>query len=176
MTKKDECQELKNIKYRGMLEHHNTNNMSNETTENLTNMDDFLEKEKQLNSNIPWAKLDKTIKIKKINTYVDKYVRDNKMTLTDGKAMRKFLKDCLDKKMLNRVKDVTYDKDNGIITAIPALCFNKINKKFTLKRNEKRTGTSKCLAPKKPRKTRKVENKVVKENKDKIDTNNIVSV
>ncbi len=97
MTKKDECQELKNIKYRGMLEHHNTNNMSNETTENLTNMDDFLEKEKQLNSNIPWAKLDKTIKIKKINTYVDKYVRDNKMTLTDGKAMRKFLKDCLDK-------------------------------------------------------------------------------
>ncbi len=78
--------------------------------------------------------------------------------------------------MLNRVKDVTYDKDNGIITAIPALCFNKINKKFTLKRNEKRTGTSKCLAPKKPRKTRKVENKVVKENKDKIDTNNIVSV
>ena len=44
MTKKDECQELKNIKYRGMLEHHNTSNMVNETTENMTNLDDFLEK------------------------------------------------------------------------------------------------------------------------------------
>lgn len=173
MTKKDECQELKNIKYRGMLEHHNTNNMVNETTENMTNLDDFLEKEKQLNVNIPWTKLDKTVKVKKINEYVDKYVSDNNLTATDSKTMRKYLKDLLDKRQLNRVKDVTYDKDKGTIVNIPSLCFNKSNKKFTMKRNEKRTSTSKCLAPKKPRKTRKNENKIVKENKDKIDTINI---
>lgn len=169
MTKKDECQELKNIKYRGMLEHHNTSNMVNETTENMTNLDDFLEKEKQLNVNIPWTKLDKTVKIKKINEYVDKYVSENKLTLTDNKNMRKYLKDMLDKKQLNRVKDVVYDKEKGSIINIPSLCFNRTNKKFTLKRNEKRTSTSKCLAPKKPRKTRKNENKQVK---DKIDTDN----
>ncbi len=172
MTKKDECQELKNIKYRGMLEHHNTNNMVNETTENMTNLDDFLEKEKQMNTNIPWAKLDKTIKIKKLNSYVDKYISDNKLTATDNKNMKKYLRDLLDKKMLNRVKDVSYDKEEGVITNIPLLCFNKSSKKFTIKRNEKRTATSKCLAPRKPRKTRKNENKVIKENKDKIDTDN----
>ena len=169
MAKKDECQELKNIKYRGMLEHHNTNNMTNETTENMTNLDDFLEKEKQLNANIPWTKLDKTVKIKKINEYVDRYISENKLTVTDSKNMRKYLKDMLDKKQLTRVKDVAYDKEKGSIINIPSLCFNRTNKKFTLKRNEKRTSTSKCLAPKKPRKTRKNENKQVK---DKIDTDN----
>ena len=169
MANKDECQELKNIKYRGMLEHHNTNNMVNETTENLTNLDDFLEKEKQLNINIPWTKLDKTVKVKKISEYVDKYVSDNNLTPTDSKNMRKYLKDQLDKKQLNRVKDVNYDKDSGVLVSIPSLSFNKSNKKFTMRRNEKRTSTSKCLAPKKPRKTRKNENKIVKENKDKID-------
>ena len=56
--------------------------------------------------------------------------------------------------------------------SIRFLYFNKSNKKFTLKRLDKRTTTSKCLAPRKPRKTRKNENKVIKENKDKIDTNN----
>ena len=172
MTKKDECQALKNIKYRGMLEHHNTNNMVNETTENMTNLDDFLEKEKQMNTNIPWAKLDKTIKIKKLNSYVEKYISDNKLTASDNKNMKKYLRDLLDKKMLNRVKDVSYDKEEGVITNIPLLCFNKSSKKFTIKRNEKRTATSKCLAPRKPRKTRKNENKVIKENKDKIDTDN----
>ena len=146
--------------------------MINETTENMTNLDDFLEKEKQLNVNIPWTKLDKTVKVNKINEYVDKYISDNKLTTTDSKNMRKYLKDLLDKRQLNRVKDVTYDKDKGMIVNIPSLCFNRSNKKFTMKRNEKRTSTSKCLAPKKPRKTRKNENKVVKENKDKIDTNN----
>jgi hypothetical protein len=169
MAKKDECQELKNIKYRGMLEHHNTNNMVNETTENMTNLDDFLEKEKQLNSNIPWAKLDKTIKIKKLNAYVDQYIQDNKLTVADNKSMNKYLKESLDKKLLNRVKDVIYDKETGNISSIPALSFNKVSRKFTLTRNEKRAGTSKSLAPKKPRKTRKVENKIIK---DKIDINN----
>ena len=175
MTKKDECQELKNIKYRGMLEHHTTNNMTNETTENMTDLDGFLEKEKQLNTNIPWAKLDKTVKIKRLNAYADKYTTEHKLAVNDNKNMKKYLKELLDKRQLNRVKDVTYDKEQGVIVNIPLLCFNKASKKFTMKRNEKRTATSKCLAPRKPRKTRKNEIrpiKDVKENKDKIDTHN----
>ena len=56
MSKKDECQELKNIKYRGMLEHHNANNMTYETTENMKNMEDLLETEKQIKKNITWQK------------------------------------------------------------------------------------------------------------------------
>jgi len=137
--------------------------MNSETTENITNMDAFLEKEKQMQSSIPWAKLDKTAKIRKINSYVDSYTKDNKLTSADNKNMKNYLRDCLDKKMLSRVKDVTYDKKTGEITSIPAISFNRTTRKFTLKRADKRAGTSKCLAPRKPRKTRKVDSKLPKE-------------
>ena len=41
--------------------------------------------------------------------------------------------------------NVQYDKDKGIIKSIPMLQFNTTTRKFTLKRNEKRTSTVKHL-------------------------------
>jgi hypothetical protein len=63
--------------------------------------------------------------------------------------MISFLKDCLDKKKLSRVKDVIYDKEKGIVKDIPALTYTKSNKHFTLKNLDKRVSTLKSLAPKK---------------------------
>ena len=60
-----------------------------------------------------------------------------------------FFKDSLDKKKLCRVKDVIYDKINGIIKEIPSLTYTKSNKHFTLKNMDKRVSTLKSLAPKK---------------------------
>ena len=59
-----------------------------------------------------------------------------------------FLKDCLDRKKLIRVKDVIYDKENGNIKDIPAICYIKNSKHFTLKNIDKRISTLKSLAPK----------------------------
>jgi hypothetical protein len=59
------------------------------------------------------------------------------------------LKDSLDKKKLCRVKDVIYDKINGVIKEIPALTYAKTTKHFTLKNTDKRVSTLKSLAPKK---------------------------
>ena len=176
MTKKDECQELKNIRYRGMLEHHSNNNMVNETTENLVNMDDFLEKEKKNNSNVPWTKLDKTTKIKKLNTYVEKFTKENNLTNNDSKNMMKFLKDSIEKKLLNRAKDIDYNKETGLIQSIPSVWYNKQSKKFTLKKTDKRTSTSKSLAPKKPRKTRRVESKLENRITSKVDSKEIKDI
>lgn len=50
---------------------------------------------------------------------------------------------------LIRVKEVTYDKENGVIRDIPALCYIKTTKHFTLKNIDKRISTLKSLAPKK---------------------------
>ena len=58
-----------------------------------------------------------------------------------------FFRDCLDKKKLQRVKDVNYNKDTGEIKDIPALCFNKPSNHFTLKNLDKRVSTLKGLAP-----------------------------
>ena len=80
------------------------------------------------------------------------------MTADEVKALTAFLKDCLDKKKLARVKDVIYDKDTGIVKDIPALVYTKSNKHFTLKNIDKRVSTLKSLAPKKGQGT--IKNKV----------------
>ena len=63
------------------------------------------------------------------------------------------------KKKLSRVKDVIYDKVNGVVKEIPALAYTKANKHFTLKNIDKRISTLKSLAPKKLHGT--IRNKVV---------------
>jgi len=148
MDKNSECQELKNIKYKSMLK---TGVPLKETksSDNISNLEKFLENEKDININESWCKLNKTIKIKKINEYSDIY--QIKYNLDDNEKMQliSFLKDCLDKKKLQRVKDVIYDNKKGIIKDIPALLYNKPSKHFTLKNIDKRVSTLKSLAPKK---------------------------
>ena len=64
----------------------------------------------------------------------------------------------MDRKRLTSIKDVTYDKDTGVIKTIPSLTFNPTTRKFTLKRSDKRTSTIKHLTP---------DNKKKKESKEK---------
>ena len=147
-TNKDECLELKNIKYKSMLL---SGSPIQETKSNndMSNLDKFLETEKNNNKNEPWSKLDKTIKIKKIISFAEIYKEDQQMTDEESKLLIYFLKDCLDRKRLSRVKDVIYDKTSGLIKDIPSLHYNKPTKHFTLKNIDKRVSTLKSLAPKK---------------------------
>lgn len=144
----NECQELKNIKYKTML----LNGVllqETKSSNNLCNLDKFLEDEKTTNENEPWSKLNKTIKTKKLIDYVEVYKNQNNLNEEESNLMITFLKDCLDRKKLIRVKDVIYDKENGSIKEIPALCYVKTSKHFTLKNIDKRVSTLKSLAPKK---------------------------
>ena len=143
-----ECQELKNIKYKTMLLKgaplHET-----KSSNDLSNLDKFLENEKNNNSNEPWCKLNKTIKTQKFITFVEVYKTENKLDEEESQLLINFLKDSLDRKKLQRVKDVVYDKISGIIKEIPALIYSRSNKHFTLKNMDKRVSTLKSLAPKK---------------------------
>ena len=143
-----ECQELKNIKYKTML----LNGVpitETKSSNDLSNLDKFLEAEKINNSNEPWCKLNKTIKTKKILEFVEIYSKEKGLDEDETKLLTTFLKDSIDKKKLSRVKDVIYDKVNGIVKEIPALIYTKTNKHFTLKNLDKRVSTLKSLAPKK---------------------------
>jgi hypothetical protein len=144
----EECQELKNIKYKTMI----LNGVllqETKSSNNLSNLDKFLEDEKNTNENEPWSKINKTIKTKKLIDYVEVYKNQNNLNQEESELLITFLKDCLDRKKLVRVKDVIYDKENGIIKEIPALCYIKTTKHFTLKNIDKRISTLKSLAPKK---------------------------
>ena len=146
--KKDECIELKNIKYKTMLLS-GKQIIETKSTNDLINLDKFLENEKNNSKIEPWSKLDKTIKVKKLQEFSERYINEKKLNEEESKILNLFFKDCLDKKRLARVKDVVYDKTTGIIKDIPALHFNKQTKHFTLKNLEKRVVTQKSLQPKK---------------------------
>jgi len=148
-NKSDECIELKNIKYKTMLLSGNIINEIKSSHDDLTNLEKFLEDDKQNNKNEPWSKLDKTIKTKKLLSFAEKYTKDKNFDKEEEKLLVAFLKDCLDRKKLQRVKDVDYDKTSGEIKDVPALYYNKFSKHFTLKNLDKRVSTLKSLPPKK---------------------------
>ena len=148
----DDCQELKNINFKSMLLSGNNNKINIAGSHNNEGaIDDYLEKEIQANKKEPWVKLNKTMKINKIDAYVETYSslhKDYKLTATEIKNLKRYLIDCIDKKRLSKVKDITYDKDAGVIKAIPGLEFNKTSRKFVLASTDKKTSTLKSLAPK----------------------------
>ena len=147
-TVSSDCQELNNIKYKTML----LNGVAipeSRSSNNLSNLDKFLEKEKNNNENEPWCKLNKTIKTKKLQEYVEIYKTQHDINADEGKLLMTYLRECIDRKKLQRVKDVIYDREKGVIKEIPGLCYLKASKHFTIKNVDKRISTLKSLAPKK---------------------------
>ena len=164
----DVCQELQNIKYQTMLLNHNSKIY--ETTPNIdnNNIEFFLESEKKSNKNKPWSKLSKASKLKKLNEYVEEHSKKEKLNEEEMKTLKLYLMKCLERKKLQRQKDVTYDIENNKIKSINGLVYNKNTNKYTLKRQDKKTNSLKCLAPKKKNKTHTKNKK--KKRKSKIDT------
>jgi hypothetical protein len=165
--KPEECIELKNIKYKTMLLNGNGNTFKEtKISNNLSNLESFLEKEKNNNKNEPWCKLDKTVKSIKLIQFVSEYKIQNELDEQEENNMIQFLKDSLDRKKLQRVKDVIYDKTTGLIKEIPGLQYVKTSRHFTLKNIDKRVSTLKSLTPKKGNGTIKNKNSCVKEDSE----------
>ena len=153
--KTDYCKELKNIAYKTMLLNGHeivpdVNNTNNNT------LSKYLEDETSANQKENWSKLDKTQKVKKLINHVE--LLEKKYTLNEDEVSKckKYLLKCLERKALTKVKDVNYDKDKGIINAIPNLHFDNVNRVFALKKDEKHISTVKCLPQENKSKTRTI--------------------
>lgn len=145
----EQCNELKNIQYQSMLMNNkSTTQVENQTNENMDDMDDFFAKEREMNRLLPWAKLDKSVKVKKLDEYVKKYSSEHNLKKEESQELGYYLKDCLERRKLQRQKDIQYDKQAGIIKSIPNLAFNKGSGKFTLKVSDKKQSITRGLAPK----------------------------
>ena len=161
-----ETPEVTNIKYKTML-FNGIHFSETKSSSDMSSLEKFLEAEKITNSNEPWCKLNKTIKTKKLIDFVESYSKEKSFDEEEIKLLTAFLKDSLDKKKLSRVKDVIYDKTNGVVKEIPALTYIKSNKHFTLKNIDKRVSTLKSLAPKKSGTIRnKLTQEIDKQNND----------
>ena len=143
-NKDDYCKELKNIAYKTMLLNGQEivpeiNNTSNNILSN------FLENESCANKKENWSKLDKTQKIKKLITHIDTLQKKYKLSDDETSKCHKYLLKCLERKALSKVKDVIYDKETGVISEIPNLHFDNIERVFILKKDDKHVSTVKCL-------------------------------
>jgi len=112
-------------------------------------IDKMLENEKIQNKKDAWNKIDKTVKIQKLHEFAEKYGKEHSIPIKDIKMLKSFFRECLDKNKLQKTKDIIYDKEKGVITSIPSLFFNNVNRSFTLKMiDTKRVSTIKSLTPK----------------------------
>ena len=167
----EECQELKNIKYKTMLLSGNNQKLIPSITNDISNLDILLEKESKKNKNESWNKLDKSVKMDKISGYIDILTTKYKLNITEKNNLKEYLSNTLDKKSLHRNKDVIYIKESGILENIPILQFNNTTRKFTLKKISQRVSTAKALGPTKKNNNRSRSNKGRLSNSPKNNTN-----
>ena len=153
--KTDNCQELKNIAYKTMLQ--NGNNIISET-QNISNdekITTFLESESHANKQESWIKLDKTQKLIRLNNYVDNILKE-KYDLSENEInnTKKYLQKCIKKKNLQKTKEITYNKQKNFIENIPYFQFIEASRTFILKKDDKHISTVKCLPPEKKSKVK----------------------
>tara|TARA_Y100000287_G_C14233443_1_gene363283 strand:+ start:3095 stop:3637 length:543 start_codon:yes stop_codon:yes gene_type:complete len=146
-TKKtEECQDLKNLQYKTMLmKGKRTLLLPKNTSDDTAGIEKLLEREMSLNKNISWSRLDRSIKMRKLQEYAKVYSKKHELTEKESQRLSKYLNTALERNRLHKVREVKYNKETEIIEDIPCLLFNKESRKFTLKRSEKRVSTLSSL-------------------------------
>ena len=148
VIKKDkDCIELKNLEYKNVLMYGNNLKPKDESM-NVSILEQILEKESQMNRLDLWPKLDKTDKIIKLKIYAKKMVENYNLTTEEEKQLNNYFLYCLERKYLQKIKDVNYNRETGIIESIPNLHFIEDTRTFYIKKGEKHGNTLKSLAPK----------------------------
>ena len=158
--KSEDCTELKNIKYQNMLL---TNSKTTEKIKgNIQNIETFLNKEKKLHKNKPWNKLGKSKKMKLIKDFIEEHSQNNNLSKKQKNLLKTFLNICIERKKLQKIKEINYDKDNEKIISIPNLSYNNVSEKYYIKRGDKKSSILKHLAPKSKKRKLKQANKTEK--------------
>ena len=131
----NECIELKHIQYKSMIQTGISCSMEygEDSFERLNHLEKFLETKPDSETIIGWNKLDMTIKMQKVNDFVNVYKEEHSLDETEADELSKYIRGCLDKKKLIRVKEVEYDVTTGKLVGIPGLHYNKTSKKYTIK-------------------------------------------
>jgi hypothetical protein len=111
------------------------------------NIDDILEQENIHNKTESWNKLNKTMKILKLHDFSETFGKEHKYNKEKIKQLKSFFTDMLERKKLQKTKDVVYNKITKSITEVPGLFFHPANRVFTLRADKTRPSTLKSLGP-----------------------------
>ena len=165
MSESIDCHDLRNIQYKTMLMNGTSLNANTKSEINSLCVEKLLDEEMKLNRNVTWARLDKGEKIRKLNNYADNYCKKTENSCKDSNLLKQYFLSALDRNRLQKVKEVKYNKESGIIENIPDLVFNITTNRFTLNRSDKRASTISSLGD--GNSTRK--KRTVKKTADKIE-------
>lgn len=157
-SKSEECDALKQIQYKTMIQNGVQTSMKHDAVAEVRNMDTlekFLDESTETSKTERWNRLDLTMKLHKVREYISRYKEENSLSDGEADALFKYLKDCLDKKKLTRVKDVIYDNDEDKLVSIPGLQYNKVSKKYTIKNTDSKKSSVLSRLPQKKAKTLK---------------------
>jgi len=114
-----------------------------------TNLDNILENEKDQNRKESWNKIDRGLKLQKLQVFAEKYGNDHSLSEKEIANLKLFFAESINKNKLQKTKEVIYDKTTGTVTNVPALCIHCSTRAFTLKNMDtKRVSTLKSLTPK----------------------------
>jgi len=129
---------------------HCISNCNINTTASENDIDSFLEKERNTNLNEPWNKLNKTDKLSKMKIFAKAYIIKETMNDEYEDKLYKFLKANLENKRIQKVKDIVYDKNMGVIIEVCGLKYlNEVGRFYLSKPGDQHVSTSKNLGPQK---------------------------
>jgi hypothetical protein len=80
---------------------------------------------------LPWNKLNKSLKLKRMMDYADELKVKDELDEERTEQLKELLRTRLDRKCLQRVKDVVYNAEEGKIISIPSLI--RVQSKYTLR-------------------------------------------
>ena len=129
---------------------HYISNVTVNSTSSENDIDNFLEKERKTNKNEPWNKLNKTDKLTKLKAFSKLFIDNEEINNEYEDKLYKFLKMNLENKKIQKVKDLEYDKEKGIINEIYGLkLLKEVGRFYLSKPGDQHVSTSKNLAPRK---------------------------
>lgn len=87
----------------------------------MTTIDDIMKMDDTNIKNLPWNKLDRYLKLTKMNEYIDEYKETHQLPEETTTQLRDLLREKINKKLLHKSKDVVYDTELNKIISIPSL-------------------------------------------------------
>ena len=138
------------------------NSLEGDKNYSAQQIEDILDQEMNENKNENWSKMTKTNKVTILNKFHAKFTDDNNLNEDEKSQLYTLLHDALDKKRIQKVKDIVYDKEKGEIINIPGLQIktNQFETRvFSMKLGDGHTSTLKNLPPKRKKLTVKNKNK-----------------
>ena len=97
----------------------------------MLTLEDIVEMDNKKNEHLPWNKLNKSLKLKRIMDYASMLKEKDQLDDEKTTQLKQMLKDKLERKCLQRTKDVVYNKEEERIESIPSLVC--IQQKYTLR-------------------------------------------